>query len=128
MEVLPVNRLCKINSSLLPRELACRKDVCSRAFQTVSHPAKACSFRQQRQASHLVLRAQAAAAPVAFQSVDESVYDETCSDKYPPLQYGLATLQGPRDDMEDYASIVARGKCGFLYAGVWSQVVVHCSC
>ena len=33
------------------------------------------------------------------------------------LQYGLAALQGPRESMEDYATVVPRGRCGFLYAG-----------
>ena len=62
------------------------------------------------------MTAQAAEASVAFQSVDDSVWDERYAEQG-PLQYGLATLQGPRDEMEDYASIVPRGRCGFLYAG-----------
>ena len=38
-------------------------------------------------------------------------------DSYGTLQYGLAALQGPRESMEDYATVVPRGRCGFLYAG-----------
>lgn len=67
--------------------------------------------------SRLEVTARAAEASVAFQSVDDSVWDERYAEEG-PLQYGLATLQGPRGEMEDYASIVPRGRCGFLYAGI----------
>lgn len=69
------------------------------------------------------MTAQAAEASVAFQSVDDSVWDERYAEEG-PLQYGLATLQGPRDEMEDYASIVPRGRCGFLYAG--TSIILMC--
>ncbi len=69
------------------------------------------------QSSKFRVAAQAAEASVAFQSVDDSVWDERYAEEG-PLEYGLATLQGPREEMEDYASIVPRGRCGFLYAGI----------
>ena len=69
------------------------------------------------ESSRFRVAAQAAEASVAFQSVDDSVWDERHADEG-PLEYGLATLQGPREEMEDYAAIVPRGHCGYLYAGI----------
>lgn len=69
------------------------------------------------ESSRFRVAAQTAEASVAFQSVDDSVWDERYAEEG-PLEYGLATLQGPREEMEDYASIVPRGRCGFLYAGI----------
>ena len=75
--------------------------------------------------SRFRVAAQAAEASVAFQSVDDSVWDERYAEEG-PLDYGLATLQGPREEMEDYASIVPRGHCGFLYAGI-HRPHLHCT-
>lgn len=126
MQVLPVNRLLEPRTSLLPRDHARSTSLCSTLVHAKRQHNHACTYNRQRQQTRLALNAQATQAPVAFQSVDESVWDKTYADKFGPLHYGLATLQGPRDDMEDYASIVARGKCGFLYAGNKLYVIVPC--
>ena len=34
-----------------------------------------------------------------------------------PLAYGFSAEQGPRETMEDYVTVVPKGRCGFLYAG-----------
>ncbi|KAK9810556.1 hypothetical protein WJX73_000453 [Symbiochloris irregularis] len=36
-----------------------------------------------------------------------------------PLSYGARAEQGPRETMEDFVTVVPRGNCGFLYAGVF---------
>lgn len=102
--------------------LSCRKTShklasCSRAFYGSGFPAKH-PRHIQKDSSRTALTIQAAQASVAYQSVDDSVWDERYTEQG-PLQYGLATLQGPRGEMEDYASIVPRGRCGFLYAAVF---------
>lgn len=103
--------------------LSCRKTShklasCSRAFYGSGFPAKH-PRHIQKDSSRTALTIQAAQASVAYQSVDDSVWDERYTEQG-PLQYGLATLQGPRGEMEDYASIVPRGRCGFLYAGCFA--------
>ena len=34
-----------------------------------------------------------------------------------PLPYGTSAQQGPRETMEDYVTVIQKGRCGFLYAG-----------
>lgn len=111
--------------------LSCRKishklASCSRAFYGSGFPAKH-PRHIQTDSSRTALTIQAAQASVAYQSVDDSVWDERYTEQG-PLQYGLATLQGPRDEMEDYASIVPRGRCGFLYAGCFACLAHQLVC
>jgi hypothetical protein len=48
-----------------------------------------------------------------------STQDSKWDAKYEqPMAYGVAWAQGPRESMEDYASVVPRGRCGFLVACV----------
>lgn len=37
-----------------------------------------------------------------------------------PLPYGVSAQQGPRETMEDFVTVVPKGRCGFLYAGAVS--------
>lgn len=117
MQALPVNRLYEPRATFGLRDPVRSASISATPFQTVNFQARTRTHKRQRQHSRTILNAQATDAPVAFQSIDDSVWDKTYAEKFGPLHYGLATLQGPRNDMEDYASIVARGKCGFLYAG-----------
>lgn len=111
-------RLYGERGHLSSRKISHRLASCSRAFQGSGGPVKrAQQCRHTRtDSSRTALTVQAAQASVAFQSVDDSVWDDRYTEEG-PLQYGLATLQGPRGEMEDYAAIVPRGRCGFLYAG-----------
>ena len=112
------SRSCGERGHLLSRKVSHQLASCSRALQGSLLPPrhKRQCLHPQTESSRFAITAKAAEAAVAFQSVDDSVWDERYADEG-PLQYGLATLQGPRDEMEDYASIVPRGRCGFLYAG-----------
>ncbi|KAL3130276.1 hypothetical protein ABBQ38_008108 [Trebouxia sp. C0009 RCD-2024] len=114
------SRLYGERGHLLCRRISHTFASCSRAFQGSKFPAK-----HARQCRHTptdsprtAFTIQAAQASVAFQSVDDSVWDDRYTEEG-PLQYGLATLQGRRDEMEDYASVVPKGRCGFLYAAVF---------
>lgn len=113
-----ISRSCAERGHWQSRKISHQLASCSRAFQGSMLPPrqKRQCLHFQTESSRLAIIAKAAEAAVAFQSVDESVWDERYADEG-PLHYGLATLQGPRDEMEDYASIVPRGRCGFLYAG-----------
>ena len=44
------------------------------------------------------------------------------------LQYGVSAVQGPRELMEDCASVVPNGKCGYLYACTRSTHNFHIDC
>lgn len=103
----------------MSRKISHKMATCSRAFQYCTLPPRTTrpGLYSHVQSSGLRVAAQAAEASVAFQSVDDSVWDERYTEEG-PLEYGLATLQGPREEMEDYAAIVPRGRCGFLYAGI----------
>lgn len=114
MTVVPASRAGNVPRPSLLHDSFCRGQVPTKVFQAVNHSVKKRKYQRHRSSSGVVVRA--TAAPVAFQSVDESVWDERYANAG-PLQYGVASYQGPREDMEDYASIVARGRCGFLYAG-----------
>ena len=113
------SRLSVDRSPLLSRKISHNHASCSRVFQCSACPPKLTRRTRRVSENSWVTSAQAAQqaeSSVAFQSVDDSVWDERYEGES-PLQYGLATLQGPRDEMEDYASIVPKGRCGFLYAG-----------
>lgn len=45
-----------------------------------------------------------------------SVSDQTEEDTDVLLEYGQSGLQGPRDGMEDYTSVIEHGRCGFMVA------------
>jgi serine/threonine protein phosphatase PrpC len=53
------------------------------------------------------------AAPA--QTLDE----QTAADDEPEWEFGEAGLQGPRDSMEDFTSIIPDGRCGFLVASLF---------
>ena len=123
------SRLFCDRGHLSSRKISHKLASCSRAFQGSGVPARhhrPC-LHIQTDSSKLALTVQAAQASVAYQSVDDSVWDERYTEQG-PLQYGLATLQGPRDEMEDYAAIVPRGRCGFLYAGACACFVHQLNC
>jgi hypothetical protein len=42
-------------------------------------------------------------------------------------EIGEAGLQGPRDSMEDYTSIIRNGRCGFLVASECSDGTAGCA-
>ena len=128
METVPnTSRLCGERAPLLARKISHKLASCSRAFQYSVSPPKSArrGLHKHIESSKLRVTAQAAEASVAFQSVDDSVWDDRYAEEG-PLEYGLATLQGPRDEMEDYSSIVPRGRCGFLYAGT-NLLITTCS-
>ncbi len=52
-----------------------------------------------------------------FATIDDSVWDEKYSDRFGQLDFGVSSLQGPRESMEDCAYVVPRARCGFLFAG-----------
>ncbi len=52
-----------------------------------------------------------------FATIDDSVWDEKYSERYGVLDFGVSSLQGPRETMEDCAYVVPRARCGFLFAG-----------
>lgn len=54
---------------------------------------------------------------VVFQTIDENVWDDKYADKFGTLPYGISMKQGPREEMEDFAHIIPRARCGFLFAG-----------
>ncbi|DBA83228.1 TPA: hypothetical protein ACH3X2_006741 [Trebouxia sp. C0005] len=121
MDTMPsTSTICRDRTPLLSRKISHKLATCSRVFQYCTMPPRATKpgLYSHLQSSRFRVAAQAAEASVAFQSVDDSVWDERYADEG-PLEYGLATLQGPREEMEDYASIVPRGRCGFLYAAVF---------
>ena len=129
MDIANTSRLYGDRGHLSSRKISHKLASCSRAFQGSGVPAK-----HRRQCLHIhtdssktANSVRAAQASVAYQSVDDSVWDERYTEQG-PLQYGLATLQGPRDEMEDYASIVPRGRCGFLYAGARACFAHQLSC
>jgi hypothetical protein len=47
-----------------------------------------------------------------------STSDQTDEDFDRVLDYGQSGLQGPRENMEDYTSVIEQGRCGFLIAGL----------
>ena len=123
------SRLYSDRGHLSSRKISHKLASCSRAFQgpgvPAKHPRK--GLHIQTDSSKTAVTVQAAPAPAAYQSVDDSVWDERYTEQG-PLQYGLATLQGPRDEMEDFASIVPRGRCGFLYAGACANFAPQLYC
>lgn len=48
-----------------------------------------------------------------------STSDQTDEDFDRVLDYGQSGLQGPRENMEDYTSVIEQGRCGFLIAAVF---------
>ncbi len=54
---------------------------------------------------------------VVFQTIDENVWDDKYAGKFGTLPYGISMKQGPREEMEDFAHIIPRARCGFLFAG-----------
>ena len=122
--VLSTSKLPLDRSPLTSRKSSHKLASCSKSFQCSALPPKRARRGLRTQQTCCRATAEAADASVAFQSVDDSVWDERYAEQG-PLQYGLATLQGPRDEMEDYAAIVPRGRCGFLYAGEASSFVSH---
>ncbi len=119
MDTMPsTSTMCRDRIPLLSRKISHKMATCSRVFQCCTMPPRTTrpGLYSHVQSSRFRVAAQAAEASVAFQSVDDSVWDERYAEEG-PLEYGLATLQGPREEMEDYAAIVPRGHCGFLYAG-----------
>ncbi|KAK9916403.1 hypothetical protein WJX75_002189 [Coccomyxa subellipsoidea] len=54
-----------------------------------------------------------------FATIDDSIWDEKYSDTFGVLDFGVSSLQGPRESMEDCAYIVPRARCGFLFAAVF---------
>jgi hypothetical protein len=59
-----------------------------------------------------------------FATIDDSIWDEKYSDTFGVLDFGVSSLQGPRESMEDCAYIVPRARCGFLFAGM-SNTSIH---
>lgn len=116
--VLSTSKLPLDRSPLTSRKSSHKLASCSKSFQCSALPPKQARRGLRTQQTCCRATAEAADASVAFQSVDDSVWDERYAEQG-PLQYGLATLQGPRDEMEDYAAIVPRGRCGFLYAAIF---------
>lgn len=57
-------------------------------------------------------RAHPARTPCVCRTAPADVGAPTSTD----LQYGVSAVQGPRELMEDCASVVPNGKCGYLYA------------
>lgn len=120
MDTMPsTSTMCRDRTPLLSRKISHKLATCSRAFQCCTMQPRIARLGRYShvESSRFRVAAQTAEASVAFQSVDDSVWDERYAEEG-PLEYGLATLQGPREEMEDYASIVPRGRCGFLYAGI----------
>ena len=57
--------------------------------------------------------------PVPAAAADlETANDTDWDTKYggEPLGFGISALQGPRETMEDFASVIPEGRCGFLVA------------
>ena len=49
-------------------------------------------------------------------AADPGVDDKEVAGEVSKFSYGQAGLQGPRDTMEDFTSVVANGRCGFMIA------------
>ena len=56
---------------------------------------------------------------LAFQTIDDNVWDSKYSERYGELDFGVSSEQGPRESMEDCAHIEPRARCGFLFAAVF---------
>ena len=56
---------------------------------------------------------------LAFQAIDDNVWDSKYSERYGELDFGVSSEQGPRESMEDCAHIIPRARCGFLFAAVF---------
>lgn len=74
--------------------------------------------RRLRQGANCTIRRRSEASTSVRGSADiaVSVSDETEEDTEDILEHGQSGLQGPRDDMEDYTSVIEQGRCGFLVA------------
>ena len=49
-------------------------------------------------------------------AADPGVDDMEVAGEVSKFSYGQAGLQGPRDTMEDFTSVIANGRCGFMIA------------
>ncbi len=84
------------------------------------------SFESARVAAHTRVprnrRARDLATAQSFPAVfvsaapAQTVDEQAAEDVDPGWQYGEAGLQGPRDSMEDFTSIIPSGRCGFFVA------------
>ncbi|KAK9823944.1 hypothetical protein WJX72_006570 [[Myrmecia] bisecta] len=54
-----------------------------------------------------------------LQTIDEATWDQKYAERFGTLPYGICAVQGRREDMEDYTSVVPRGRCGFLFISVF---------
>ena len=79
--------------------------------QTDSHQhSRSCRARSRRSARWKPVPAAAADLETASDTDWETKYGGE------PLEFGLAALQGPRETMEDFISVIPQGRCGFLVA------------
>mmetsp|Transcript_15246 Transcript_15246/g.46030 ORF Transcript_15246/g.46030 Transcript_15246/m.46030 type:complete len:410 (+) Transcript_15246:141-1370(+) len=84
-------------------------------------------FPTHRTFKHHAIRVCAPRAPLrqlstltsSTAAVTPSVNDEQLADENPEFSYGQAALQGPRDTMEDFTSVIPDGRCGFLIASLF---------
>lgn len=104
------SHLCT-SSALIARTGSFRVD--ARAILTARHQL------QQHASCTIWRRSERDTSVRASADVAVSVSDQTDEVEDVPLEYGQSGLQGPRDGMEDYTSVIEQGRCGFLVASVF---------
>ena len=70
-----------------------------------------CKDRTRRSARWKPVPAAAADLETANDAEWETKYGDDA-----PLEFGMSAIQGPRETMEDFASVIPEGRCGFLVA------------
>ena len=63
--------------------------------------------RSRRRPSRTTDRLSPASGPATTEAVSS-----------PLLRHGVALAQGPRDEMEDFVSVIPRALCGYMFAGI----------
>ncbi len=104
-----------VNDSPTLRSASRQVPVCGPPAIRIVRPicsGRSCRCRSRRSARLKPVPPAAAAADL------ETANDTDWETKYgqAPLEFGIAALQGPRETMEDFVSVIPQGRCGFLVA------------